>query len=252
MLYRPLFALAAAALLTGATAPKAVTTELKGKGYEFDYSYPPVVDQFPKLRAKIDAEKQTQLSELKDMAKGWVEDTPERAQEMPLQTTASWQTVTDLPGYLSLTYDNWSFTGGAHGNSYRSSMVWDKARQSEIAPIAMFKSAAAFDALVQTPYCDKLDIERSKKRDGEKVDRSQSDDWMQACPKPSELVVILGSSTGKQFNRFSVYAAPYAVGPYVEGDYEVDMPITAKLLAAVKPAYRSAFALTPAKAGKRR
>ena len=37
--------------------------------------------------------------------------------------------------------------------------------------------------------------------------------------------------------------APYAAGPYVEGDYEVTLPVTAKLLALVRPQYRKFFAV---------
>jgi hypothetical protein len=110
--------------------------------------------------------------------------------DMELQI--SWRTVADLPRFLSLTIDEWSYTGGAHGSWGRGSLIWDKKSATEIKPLALFTSNEAFDKVVQTPFCDKLDIERSKKRDGEKVDRSQTDDWMQACPKPSELTVISG------------------------------------------------------------
>ena len=38
-----------------------------------------------------------------------------------------------------------------------------------------------------------------------------------------------------------MWFGPYVAGPYVEGHYELDFPMTPAMLEAVKPAYRSAF-----------
>lgn len=237
--------LLAASSVANSAPAKMVSTEIKTKGYSFEYSYPALVGAHPKLRLMIEKDKAAQLKELQTLAREMAKDKDRPFAHMAVETNVAWQTVTDLPQYLSLTTDSWSYTGGVHGNWWRSSQVWDKQAGKVIDPFDLFASKAGFDAQVQTRYCDLLDVQRSAKRDGEKVDRSQSDDWMQACPQPSELVLILGSSNGKQFNRLAIYAGPYAVGPYVEGDYEIDLPMTAELVALVKPAYRSAFAATP-------
>ncbi len=248
-------ALGALALLSATTALAAPDNGVeiidKGKGYSFEYNYPGVIRQFPTLEQKMLSEKDVQLAELKEWGAEWATENPDRASETDMQLQINWRTVADLPRFLSLTIDEWSYTGGAHGSWGRGSLIWDKKSATEIKPLALFTSNEAFDKVVRTPFCDKLDIERSKKRDGEKVDRSQTDDWMQACPKPSELTVILGSSNGQTFNRLAIYAGIYSVGPYVEGDYEIDLPVNAKLLAAVKPAYRSYFTLSPAGSKKR-
>ncbi len=248
-------ALGVLALLSATTAlaapDKSVEIVDKGKGYSFEYNYPGVVRQFPALEAKLLSEKDAQLAELKEWGAEWATENPDRAADTDMELRINWLTVADVPRFLSLTIDEWSYTGGAHGNWGRGSLIWNKQTSAKLAPIAMFSSKEAFDKVVQTPFCDKLDIERSKKRDGEKVDRSQTDDWMQACPKPSELTVILGSSNGRTFNRLAIYAGIYSVGPYVEGDYEIDLPVNAKLIAAVKPAYRSYFTPSPTGSKKR-
>jgi Deacetylase PdaC len=235
---------ASIAIATAALA-KDVSTELHGKGYEFAYSYPDVVNTIPALKKQLETERAESLSSLQEEAKDWL--TNERSSDVDLDAQTHWKQVANLPGYLSLTADAYSYTGGAHGLYGRSSMVWDKKANRSIDPLDMFTSAAAFDRLVQTPFCDKLDIERSKKREGEKIDRSQTDDWMQACPKPSDYTVIIGSSDKAKFNRMAIYIGPYGAGPYSEGDYEIDMPVTPELLALVKPQYRPAFAVTPGK-----
>jgi hypothetical protein len=55
--------------------------------------------------------------------------------------------------------------------------------------------------------------------------------------------VLLGSSNKRRFNRIGLIASPYVAGSYAEGQYEVTLPVTPKVLAAVKPEYKAAFAL---------
>lgn len=226
-------------------APKNTVFETKGKGYTFNYSYPNVVGQFPVLKTQLEKERTDTLAEIKADSRAWIKERPADYEDMTLDRDISWQQVINLPNYLSLTVDESRYDGGAHGMYGRGSIIWDKATAKRIAPIDMFSNKAAFDSVVQTAFCDRLDIERSRKRDGEKVDRTKTEDWMQACPAPSDYTIILGSSDGKKFNRFSIYIGPYGAGPYSEGDYEIDLAVTSALLAAVKPAYRSAFAVTP-------
>jgi Deacetylase PdaC len=237
--------LIAACQASVSAAPKDFTFETAGDGYEFAFTYPSVIAKFPKLKAELERDRTATLAEVKEDARLWLADRPQDHGSITLDRQTNWKQVTNLPGYLSLTVDEYRYDGGAHGNYGRASIIWDKIAGIQIAPIDMFSSKAAFDTLVQTPFCDKLDVERSQKRDGEKVDRTRTDDWMQACPAPSDYTIILGSSDGKKFNRFSVYVGPYGAGPYSEGDYEIDLPVTSALLAAIKPAYRSAFAVTP-------
>jgi hypothetical protein len=74
-----------------------------------------------------------------------------------------------------------------------------------------------------------------------KVNRNSGDEF-DACLDPASVTVILGSANGQGFDRIGFLIDPYAAGPYAEGDYEVTLPVTGKVLAAVKPEFRSAFA----------
>ena len=53
----------------------------------------------------------------------------------------------------------------------------------------------------------------------------------------------MGSSDRQHFNRIGILIGPYEAGPYAEGDYEVTLPATPEVLAAVKPPYRGVFAV---------
>ncbi len=213
-----------------------------GKDYSFEYSYPAIVNGFPALKKKLEGERTEALSSLKGEAKSALADVKDGDAPLSSERVTNWLKVTDLPNYLSLSEDSYEFYGGAHGMSGRGSIIWDKKAAKSIDPITMFTSKKAFNASVQTQFCDMLDKERSERRGGEKVDRSQKEDWTQACPLPSDYTILLGSSNGKAFNRMAIYVGPYGAGPYSEGVYEIDMPVTKALLATVKPAYRAVFA----------
>jgi hypothetical protein len=70
-----------------------------------------------------------------------------------------------------------------------------------------------------------------------------TDDGFFPCPPITDLTVLLGSSNKQTFNRIGLIAAPYVAGSYAEGPYEVTLPVTPAVLAAVKPEYKAAFAL---------
>lgn len=102
-------------------------------------------------------------------------------------------------------------------------------------------SPAALSAATQTPFCAALDRQRAERRD-QPIDPRSSNPF-DDCLDPAAQVVILGSADHAHFTRIGFLMGPYAAGPYVEGDYEVTLPVTPAVLAAVRPEYRATFAL---------
>jgi len=77
-----------------------------------------------------------------------------------------------------------------------------------------------------------------KRREGEKLDLPE----FNSCPRYSDLAIApVDNDKDGRFDSISFVAAPYVAGPYVEGDYEIVLPVTAKLIAALKPQFRSSF-----------
>jgi hypothetical protein len=116
--------------------------------------------------------------------------------------------------------------------------VWDREANRAIDPKAMFRSPAALQDAVGEAWCRKLGAERQKK-----FGEEYTDDGFFPCPPIADLVVLVGSSDRQHFNRIGLIAAPYVAGSYVEGEYEVTLPVTPAVLAAVKPEFKAAFAL---------
>lgn len=236
-----------------ATAPSASATEsappaaatarkvaVENELYSFAYAWPAAASAIPQLAAALEADLARQQGELAAQA---AEDRKAReGEDFPYHQhmrTIEWQVVTQIPGWLSLSSHGAGYSGGAHGMTWFGSLLWDKAANQEREVTDLFKSAAALSAAIRTPFCAALDRERARRR-GAPVNRA-SGDTFDECIDPVKSTLILGSSNRRQFDRIGVLVGPYEAGPYAEGEYEVTLPVTAAVLAGVRPEYRAAF-----------
>lgn len=206
--------------------------------FEFGYSYPSEAAAIPALKARLDAEREKALGEIRRDSAAAQAEAKASGYDLPgYGYEKTWQRVADLPDWLSLSATIYSFTGGAHGNYWYEAMLWDKRSGEAIDPVAAFASKAAIDGAIKTRFCKALDGQRLEKR-GEVLGEESG---FTACLDPSAYPILLGSSTGKTFDRITVMVPPYEAGPYAEGTYEVDLPVTPALIAALKPRFRPSF-----------
>jgi hypothetical protein len=206
----------------------------------FEYAYPSEAGRIPELAALLD---KRLARNREDLARDAVEARREaRSNGFPYNKhsfTSEWKVVADLPGWLSLSEDVSTYTGGAHGNYTMQSLVWDKKAGKALAGIALFASPAALAEALGDKFCDGLDRERAERRGAPIAE--DSEDQFDQCPGLDEIEVLLGSSNRRTFNRLTLYAGPYVAGSYAEGAYEVNINVDRAILAAVKPEYRDAF-----------
>ncbi len=207
----------------------------------FEYAYPQPPGDIPELAAWLDRRLEQEREKLANEA--------DRAREaarndgFPFNKFSSetqWQVVADLPDYLSLSAALSTYTGGAHPNYGFDATIWDKASGKALEPMSLFTSAGALDRALGRQLCDALNAERAKRRGTEIAEGS--DEGFDACVKPDETNLLLGSRSGRKFDRVGVRIAPYIAGPYVEGAYEFTFDVTPAVLATVRPEYRDAFA----------
>lgn len=212
-----------------------------GGAREFSYSWPVEVSREPRLVTQFKA---TIAEDVASQKRDWQESIaacPADAVSCRNNSlSVEWKVVANLPRYLSLSSDIASYTGGAHGNYGRSALVWDREAGQSFDPKDMF-DLAALEKTTASQRCRLLNVERAKRR-GAPVSED-STEWPEDCPEMESVILFVGSSTRKAFDRLGFYYGPYVAGSYAEGEYEVDLPVNSAILAAVKPAYRDAFAV---------
>jgi hypothetical protein len=202
----------------------AATTAAAPALNKFSYSYPTQVNAYPALHGWFEGEKARLRSAATAEAAAAKRDAAKDGSDyLPYETSRTWKVVTDTPAFLSLS----------------QALVWDKRAGVRRPTLGFFTSAAALKAAVTPAFCQQLNAERRRKREGDMGDDAE----FNACIDPTKEVLILGSSTRAKFNRVGFLIAPYEAGPYAEGDYEVTLPVTPAILAAVRPEYRGYFAL---------
>ena len=141
---------------------------------------------------------------------------------------------------LSLSRAYWAFTGGAHGNGGTNSLLWDRRQAREIGFGSLFSSPNGYVNVLRQPYCRALDRERKKRRGAGYQPGGVPE--FDSCPKFSYLSLIPADSKNRgRFDRIHLIAAPYTAGSFAEGEYDIALPITPRLIAALKPEYRASF-----------
>ncbi|MEO7654765.1 MAG: DUF4163 domain-containing protein [Sphingomicrobium sp.] len=220
-----------------ATAPaKAVDEESATDLLSWGLSYPAEVAAIPVLADRIRAASMEQKTENIAAA---TSDKAEREKNgfdfNGYEQADSYEVAGDTPRLLSIA-DNWYvFTGGAHPNHGTKALLWDREAGREIAFADLLSGGAGvLGPLFAAAYCAALDKQRAEKRGPE--DAGAPDDMFNQCPKFAELAIIPKGAKGKPFSTILFHA-----DPYVEGDYDVELPVTAALIAALRPDYRASF-----------
>ena len=235
-------ALAMGAAIPIAAAPRAAgAVEVKRNDalVDFSYGYPAAAARIAPLRRWLD---QDRIRFEADARRTAQEDRREATKNdypfHPHDAARHWAVVTETPQLLSLSGETYRFTGGAHGGTLIDTIVWDKARQRRVDPRAMFTSAAALQDLLGATWCAKLKAERTKR-----LGEDPGVDPVFPCPTIDKLTLLLGSTNRRAIDRIGLIAGQYVAGAYVEGMYEVTLPVTPALLRIVKPEWRGAFAV---------
>lgn len=206
---------------------------------DFSYSYPREAAEISGLAGWLDNDRAAKRDALiaaaqRDKAAAEKGGFPYRAHSH-MQT---WQRVTSTPRFLSLSAEIETYAGGAHGMTVFDSLLWDRNRRKQIEPLDLFKSGEAFDAAIGEAFC--AGIKRVKAAKGIAADQAPDGPFAK-CPPASAQTVWLGSSDGRYLDRMTIAIAPYEVGPFAEGSYKINIPVTGTLVKAVKDEFARDF-----------
>lgn len=205
---------------------------------DFEYSWPQAIASEPQLVAWLSDDLSKSYDEsLKDARENKADMEKFGGPFNQNMFTRIWTLEGQTVRLFSLVANTSTFTGGAHPNHNSSALLWDRTTHAEVKLAELFQSAEVFEKTVRPQFCKLLDAERLKKREGETLDGDFS-----KCPQFSDLTILPvgGKGTGP-FHLIRLIADPYVAGPYVEGDYEISVPVSAALIAGLRPEYRSDF-----------
>lgn len=229
------------ALLLAASPAAAREVTVDSDLLEFTFSWPKEAEEVPALAARFEK----RLAEVRASATAAAEeDRKERAgggiDYNPHFHSEAWETLGQSEALLSLAADIGTFTGGAHGNSIFEAILWDRQAGREMEVADLFAQPAAAFAAMTPVYCAELDKQRAEKR--QETLPLQGEGFMVDCrPLAEQVVAPVDADKDGRFELLRVLIEPYNSGPYVEGTYEVDVPVTEAVRALVKEAYRESF-----------
>jgi hypothetical protein len=227
-----------AALAASAASAKPVKTERVSNALEFSYEWPAKVQAIKGLHSYLSSDldkafRQASADAADDQSIAHSKSYPFRQHSYSM----SWDSEGESLRLISLEGDLAWDSNGAHPNTSTKALLWDRQSDRQLAVSDLFSTSAAFQAQTRPAYCKALNAERLRRREGEKLEGEFSQ-----CPPYKELAILLvDRNHDKHFDHILFVAPPYVAGPYVEGDYEISLPATANIVAALKPEYRSSF-----------
>lgn len=205
---------------------------------EFHYAWPAEAEAVPAIArrfrsqmmaARAEALQQSSAGRAAAVEGGW--------DFHPHSFSRVWTTRGKSDRLLSLESATSFYTGGAHPNHGFGALLWDKAAAREIGFRALFDAPTRLEQLVQPAWCAALDAERLKRREGAKLGGE-----FDACPDLEEVTFVAADADSNgRFDTIHVIADPYVAGPYAEGEYDIALPVTSAIRAALKAQFRSSF-----------
>lgn len=143
-----------------------------------------------------------------------------------------WKPEAETDLLLAFSAQQYSFTGGAHGNVLLRSVIWDRGAGRRVSFAELFHDPKAALAALRPVFCKALDAERAQRRGGQ-VGSSFND-----CPDFAAYAIVPMGDGG--IGALRVLVPPYEAGPWSEGVYEItlDASLIRPFLA---PRYAAAF-----------
>ena len=207
---------------------------------EFAYAYPAEAARIPELARALDGDRATKREALVAAARRDRDAAEKGGYPYRVHShSQTWKRVTDTRRFLSLSAEIETYGGGAHGMQSFDTLIWDRNYREQRKPLDLFRSAEAFDAAVRDAFC--AGIKRAKAAKGIVPEGEGSESPFAKCPPASAQTVWLGSSDGRYLDRMTIAIAPYEVGPYAEGSYKINVPVTGPVVKAVKDEFARDF-----------
>jgi hypothetical protein len=207
---------------------------------EISLTLPARVGELPALYARLFGEQKAALDAFaadaaKDLEGLRAAGLPAR----PYTRQVEYTVAAETPRLISLRVQTFEDTGGAHPNTALSALTWDKQQGKALAPKDLLAQGAD-SAAADRALCDAVKAEKRRR-----IGDDSFTTVFPACPTLADAALLLAPSTAAgRAGGLTALFSPYDVGAYVEGAYEIDVPLAA-VRTALNPAYATEFAGAP-------
>jgi hypothetical protein len=206
-----------------------VTTSIKNKTAEITIKVDDSLKAYPKLFENLAAEGKVWATKADAEAEMELKELPKRpASTSPWTYERSYNLRSAIGPYISVLRQDYTNTGGAHPNRYTDTILWDRDAGKRISVRSLFNEAEdGGPTLTALARLVRAALVQEKKRRGAPI---ASDPAKLRSVKPWLLklgpISLAPSTEPDKSSGLSFHFSPYAVGPYVEGDYVVFVPWT--------------------------
>lgn len=239
----------APAAQTGASA-RALSYTSKNQYADVSLTLPEALKTQPAFHAGLYDEEVRKLAQFSEGAQGELgEEEGEGGARQAFEKSVAFTTALETGRLLSLKKVDFEFAGGAHPNTLTSGLLWDKISQRRIAFADLFGARSDTTVLDQA-LCSALNTAKRARVPGSAsltLGETKAGDF--SCPKASATEFVLaGSSTGGKAGGLVFLIGPYQAGPYVEGAYELAVPLSV-FRSLLTPEYAAEFDGAPPRIG---
>jgi hypothetical protein len=234
------------ALVTPADAAAPAGLDEKTPYADVKLTLPDALKAHPDLHARLYAEEVRKLRQFAEGAQGELTEAGAPTDRPKYENTVAITAAAETAKLFSLKRTAYDYSGGAHGNTLTSGLLWDKALKRQIDLADLLRKGADLTALDQA-LCSALNTaKRARAPAGSSI---TFDSKPFACPRAGSTPFVLtpGTVAGKAAG-LTFLIGPYQAGPYVEGGYEIAIP-AAVFRSLLATAYAGEFGGELVKAG---
>jgi len=201
--------------------PPPLTISNTGPDAQVNLTLPDGIKLYPELHTRLFAEGQTALTAFMDQAhKDRAQNSADGIEEPPYYHSIVWKISTQTPRLVSVYSEEDDYQGGAHPNHTIETLLWDRTTKAPIETRRLFQPNGDFRA-IDSYICHQVEAARSK-RAGEPISQARSGF---ACPKFADSrLVLIPATDGTKVGAIDALYAPYDVGSYAEGPFEIRVP----------------------------
>ena len=187
----------------------------EGPALSFRWSLAPEAALEPALVRDMRAEALAERAKVLREAEAASADTRPGDRKYQYEWIERWKPEAETDLLLALSAQQYTYTGGAHGNVLLRSVLWDRGVGRRLGFAELFQTPAKAMAALKPAFCTALDEERKQRRGGE-LGQTFND-----CPDFAAYPIVpMGDG---EINALRVLVPPYEAGPWAEGVYEITL-----------------------------